>query len=43
VLDRYHEYNKTVGEYIEREANWERRKQESEKEGSPDKGKKFYT
>jgi hypothetical protein len=39
----YEEYNKTVDEYIERETNWERRKQESEKEGSPDKGKKFFT
>lgn len=43
VHDLYKEYNKTVDEYIENETNWGRRKQESEKEGSPDKGKKFYT
>ena len=43
TAEHIREYNKTIDEYIQNETNWDRRREESEKKGSPEQGKKFYT
>lgn len=43
MVEHIREYNKTLDEYIKNKTNWDRRSEESEKEGSPEQGKKFYT